>query len=97
MGRHKITVLRSASGSACFFQNMHLRHNRTWQRSRKYCKTQHFCNCAIYKKKHTFLKSDVFGIRDMLFGRRLREEKQVKMGFCNLCYMDSQKGSPHCW
>ena len=64
MGRHKITVPRSVSGSACFFLNMHFRHNGTWQRSRKYCKTQHFCNKAILKKKkkkkNAFLKSEFF-------------------------------------
>ena len=48
--RHKITVPRSVSGSACFFQNMHFRHNRTRQRSRKHCKTQHFCNKANFAK-----------------------------------------------
>ena len=50
MGRHKITVLRSVSGSACFLQSMNFRHNCTWQRSRKHCKTQHFCNSAILQK-----------------------------------------------
>ena len=50
MARHKITVPRSVSGSACFFQNMPFRHNRTRQRSRKYCKTRHFCNKAILPK-----------------------------------------------
>ena len=35
--------------------------------------------------KNTFLKSELLGIGEMLFGLRLHEEKQVKCGFCNLC------------